>query len=63
MLGINGRRMYQTWYQSESFVLSGRLQLEPIITHRLQLEEFDSGFKLMQSGDAIKIVLSMPEEF
>lgn len=62
VLGINGRRMYQTWYQSESFVLSGRLQLEPIITHRLQLQEFDSGFKLMQSGDAIKIVLSMPEE-
>ncbi len=62
VLGINGRRMYQTWYQSESFVLSGRLQLEPIITHRLQLQEFDSGFKLMQSGDAIKVVLSVPQE-
>lgn len=60
VLGINGRLMYETWYQVESFVLSGRLNLEPIITHELPMSEFDRGFKLMQAGEAIKVVLSIP---
>jgi len=39
VLGINGRRMFQTWYQMENFLLAGQLNLEPIITH-----ELDSAF-------------------
>jgi len=60
VLGINGRRMFETWYQVESFVLSGRLDLEPIITHQLPMADFEQGFKLMQAGDAIKVVLQIP---
>lgn len=62
VLGINGRRMFETWYQMESFLLSGRLELEPIITHQLDLADFEQGFHLMQSGDAIKVVLCVPHE-
>jgi len=61
VLGINGRRMYETWYQVESFVLSGRLQLEPIITHQIDFADYDRAFQMMQSGEAIKVVLRMPE--
>jgi len=61
VLGINGRLMYETWYQVESFVLSGRLQLEPIITHQIDFADFDRAFKMMQSGEAIKVVLKMPK--
>lgn len=60
ILGINGRRMFETWFQMENFLLSGRLDLEPIITHQLDLDAWESGFKLMQSGEAIKVVLKMP---
>jgi threonine 3-dehydrogenase len=60
VLGINGRRMFETWYQVENFLLSGRLNLEPIVTHRLPLAEFDRGLKLMQAGEAIKVVLEVP---
>lgn len=60
VLGINGRRMFETWFQMESFLLSGRLNLKPIITHELPMEEFDRGVKLMQAGEAIKVVLKMP---
>ncbi len=63
VLGINGRRMFETWYQMEQFLLSGRLELDPIITHVIPFADFEQGFKLMQSGDGIKIVLEMPEEF
>jgi len=62
VLGINGRRMFDTWYQMERFLLAGRLDLEPIITHQLELADFDHGFKLMQSGEAIKVVLKIPQE-
>jgi threonine 3-dehydrogenase len=62
ILGINGRKMFETWYQMESLVLSGRLQLDPIITHQIPFEDFDRGFKMMQSGEAIKVVLKIPKE-
>ena len=60
VLGINGRRMFETWFQMESFLLAGRLKLDPIITHRLDLADFDRGVKLMQAGEAIKVVLTVP---
>ncbi|HEB61058.1 MAG TPA: L-threonine 3-dehydrogenase [Phycisphaeraceae bacterium] len=57
VIGVNGRRMFQTWFQMEELLLSGKLDLEPIITHELPLADFARGFALMQSGEGIKIVL------
>jgi threonine 3-dehydrogenase len=61
VLGINGRKMFETWYQVENFLLSGRLNIDPIVTHRLPMKDFQRGFDLMQSGEGIKIVLEMPQ--
>lgn len=61
VLGINGRKMFETWYQMESFLLSGRLDLDPIVTHILEHDDFDQAFRLMQSGEAIKVVLRIPQ--
>lgn len=60
ILGINGRRMFETWYQMENLLLSGRLELEPIITHVLEMNDFEKGLKMMQTGEAIKVVIRMP---
>jgi hypothetical protein len=60
VLGIYGRKMVETWYQMESLLLSKRLNLEPVITHHLPLADFETGFKLMQKGEAIKVVLEVP---
>lgn len=62
VLGINGRKMFETWFQVESFVTSGRLNLEPIVTHQIAMSDFESAFKMMQSGEAIKVVLEIPQE-
>jgi Zn-dependent alcohol dehydrogenase len=35
----------------------GRLPLDRLITHRLPLEQAERGFELMQSGDAVRVVL------
>ena len=62
VLGINGRRMFETWYQMENFLLSGRLDLEPIVTHQIEMKDYQTGFELMQQGEAIKVVLKIPQE-
>jgi threonine 3-dehydrogenase len=59
VLGINGRRMFETWYQMEELLLGGRLQLDEIITHELPFEQFAEGFRLMRTGEGIKIVLNI----
>jgi threonine 3-dehydrogenase len=55
--GINGRLMFSTWHKTARFLSSGRLDLEPIITHRLRLEEFAKGMELMESGNCGKVLL------
>lgn len=57
VLGINGRRMWETWYQMESMLLAGKLGLDKIITHELPMEQYNDAFRLMRSGEGIKIVL------
>ena len=61
VLGINGRRMWETWYQMENLLVSGRIDLDPIVTHELPMERADEAFRLMQSGEGIKIVLNVGE--
>jgi threonine 3-dehydrogenase len=57
--GINGRKMYETWFQMESLLASGKLNLEPVITHRLKLSEFAQAMEFLKSGEAIKVVFKM----
>ncbi|MEW5978744.1 MAG: L-threonine 3-dehydrogenase [Acidobacteriota bacterium] len=59
LYGINGRRIFETWYQCENFLTRGRLNLDPIITHEMPLQEFQKGFELMKAGKAIKVILSL----
>jgi threonine 3-dehydrogenase len=54
--GVYGREMYETWYKMSVFIESG-LDLMPIITHRLPIDEFQQGFDAMESGQAGKVVL------
>jgi threonine 3-dehydrogenase len=55
--GINGRRMFETWFQMESLLRHGRLQLEPLFTDRLSLGDFKSGMERLRSGEASKVLL------
>ena len=55
--GIIGRRMYQTWYQMDNLLRSGRLDVRPAITHVMPMEQFDEAIALLKSGSAGKVVL------
>jgi threonine 3-dehydrogenase len=59
VLGINGRRVWETWYQMEKLLLSGRLELDEIITHEFKLEDFDKAFATMISGEGIKVLMNL----
>ncbi|HUA08256.1 MAG TPA: L-threonine 3-dehydrogenase [Candidatus Acidoferrales bacterium] len=59
VLGINGRTMFETWYQTQALVKGGRVDLRPIITHVLPFREYDRAFELMSKGEAAKIVLDL----
>jgi threonine 3-dehydrogenase len=55
--GINGRRMYQTWYQMQALLKTGKLDLHPVITDRIPMHDFSKGMERLRSGEASKILL------
>ena len=54
--GIYGREMFETWYKMITFVESG-LDLSPLITHRIPIDDFEVAFKAMHSGSTGKVVM------
>jgi threonine 3-dehydrogenase len=59
VLGINGRKMYETWFQAEALIRDCGVDLSPVITHRLPLARFDEAMHLLESGEASKILLTV----
>lgn len=57
VVGVIGRRIWDTWYQMQSLLVDGKIDLDPVITHRLSLPEFDRAFELLADGQSGKIVL------
>ena len=55
--GVVGRRLYDTWVTMQSLLANGRIDIEPVLTHRLPFSEFQTGFDLMRSGQCGKVVL------
>ncbi|HTQ45471.1 MAG TPA: L-threonine 3-dehydrogenase [Polyangiaceae bacterium] len=55
--GIIGRRMYDTWYQMDQLMTSGRLDVRPAITHVMPMEQFGDAIALLREGRAGKVVL------
>lgn len=54
--GIYGRQMHETWYKM-SAMLQGGLDISNIITHRLDVRDFEKGFEAMNSGKSGKVIL------
>lgn len=57
LLGITGRRMFETWYRGQALQTSGRVDLMPLVTHRMPLTDVAEAMRLLESGEAAKIVL------
>ncbi len=55
--GINGRRMYQTWYQMTALLKAGKLDMHPVITDRVAMKDFGAAMQRLQTGEASKILV------
>jgi threonine 3-dehydrogenase len=53
--GIYGREMFETWYKMTQLLLGG-LDLRPVLTHRLSIDEYERGFEVMRAGQCGKVV-------
>lgn len=56
IIGIHGREMFKTWTQMESLLVSGKLVVDPVITHVLPLTQWREGIELAKSGQACKVI-------
>ena len=55
--GIYGREMFETWYKMTAMLQSG-LKIDPIITHRMHVDDFQEGFEIMRTGRSGKVLLT-----
>jgi threonine 3-dehydrogenase len=60
VLGVSGRKMYETWYQMESFLSDKSLDIEQLVTHRYPVEQFQDAFATLGTGAAVKVLLEFP---
>ena len=68
MRGIFGRRMFETWYTMLDLLAADksglRAKLEKIVSPRpILLENFEAGFELMRSQEAVKVLLTTDPGF
>lgn len=61
LFGITGRRQFETWDQTSAYLASGRVDVRPIITHRVALADFEEAAELAGSAEVGKVVLYPPE--
>ncbi|MDN5351627.1 MAG: threonine 3-dehydrogenase [Clostridiales bacterium] len=56
--GIHGREMFKTWIHMENLLSKDMLDIGPVITHQMALDEFETAIELLKSGRGTKIVLN-----
>lgn len=61
LIGVTGRRMFDTWYQTEAFLLKHASVVDRIITHILPAAQYSEGFRLMDEGQCGKVVLDFTD--
>ncbi len=59
LIGVFGRRVWETWYQMQSLVSLGRIDLKPVITHVVPFDRFEECFTALKRTEAVKIVLDL----
>ena len=57
VLALSGRRIFETWYKTRWILESGLVDVRPLITREMGLEDFSIAMELLSSGQASKIVL------
>lgn len=54
--GIYGRKVWDTWYKMTTMTQAG-LDISPVITHRIDIQDYREGFEAMISGRSGKVIM------
>jgi threonine 3-dehydrogenase len=57
--GVTGRIMWDTWWSAQSMLLSGKFDIDPVVTHEYGLKDYDAALQLAESSKAGKIVFNL----
>ncbi len=57
---LNGRRIFDTWYKTRWLLSEGLVDLRPLITKKIKLEEINESMPLLEDGQVCKLVV-IPE--
>jgi threonine 3-dehydrogenase len=56
--GVYGRKIWDTWKTTSYLLNEKKLDISPIITHRLKMKDFEQGIEAMKSGMCGKVVMT-----
>ena len=56
--GIFGRRMFDTWEHTRRYLGGGLVDVSPVITHRMKLDDIEEAMRLLHHGECGKIVMT-----
>jgi threonine 3-dehydrogenase len=59
VFGVTGRIMWDTWWTAQSILLSGKMDLKPVITHYFTLADYDEALQLAESATTGKIIFKI----
>ncbi len=60
IIGINGRKMFETWYDVKNFLKYKRIDISPVITHHFPFSDFEKAVETALSPeiDSAKVVIT-----
>ncbi len=57
--GVTGRIMWDTWWTAQGMLLSGKIDIKPVITHYFDLQDYDKAFQMVESAKTGKVVFKI----
>lgn len=57
VIGVTGRRMYQTWKQCAELIESGKFNIKPVISGEYALRDYEKAFEAIKAGVPGKMLL------
>ena len=57
VIGVHGRKLFETWEITESLLAEKKVNLKPVVSHRLSLADAATGFDLIANQQALKVLL------
>lgn len=57
IVGIHGREMFRTWTRMLKLLASGLLNVDPVVTHEMPLDDYEKGLAILEAGQGGKVIL------